>query len=262
MVAILHALATPDSAFKEEKTYRVSRVLLLLSLFLLHSVGSELVAHFYTTPYVMGLVAQQRATAGSQFSFGPPGGQGGQHGPAQGQTSQTPMAAAQAIGVVVQSLVFVLLSIVLWWLLIIFVQFLGGEEEKTHAGPHRNSKYLVTYAWIPLALRRLFEGLLVQLQDPSAAWSAVNLTDYRRASAVNFSPLALLKLSNLPAPISYLAYNLTDPFFLWFLFVIVYGGKTIFRLSMRGAAVLGGFVVVVLFLLRLTFAAIGIQTGV
>ncbi len=260
MVAILHALATPDSAFSQERTYRVSRVLLLLSLFLLHSVGSELVAHFYTTPYVMGLVAQQRENANNQFAFGPPGGQGGQHGPAQ--TAQPPMAAAQAIGVVIQSLIFVLLSLVLWWLLIIFVQFLGGEEEKTHAGPHRNSKYLVTYAWIPLALRRLFEGLLVQLQDPSAAWSAANLADYRQASAVNFSPLALLRISGLPTPLTHLLYNLTDPFFLWFLFVIVYGGKTVFRLSMRGAVVLGGFVVVLLFLLRLTFAAIGIQMGV
>ena len=262
MVAILHALATPDSAFNEERTYRVSRVLLLLSLFLLHSVGSELVAHFYTTPYVMGLVAQQRETESGQFSFGPPGGQGGQHGPAARQAAQQPMAVAQAVGVVVQSLVFVLLSLVLWWLLIIFVQFLGGEEAKTEGGPHRNSKYLVTYAWFPLALRRLLEGILVQLQDPSAAWSAATLADYQRASAVNFSPLALLKLSSLPAPVTYLAYNLTDPFFLWFLFVIVYGGRTVFRLSVRGAAVLGGFVVVLLLLLRLTLASIGIQTGV
>lgn len=248
----------------------MSRVLLILVLVLLHSVGSELVARFYATPYVSGLVAQQQTNDSARFAFGPPPGQGGpggsgarggRSGGAAGAAASSG-AVARAIGVVVQSALFIIISLIIWWLLIIFIQFLGGEEEKTPSGPHRNSKYLITYAWFPFALRRLFEGLLINLQDPSAAWSAVNLAQYRRESAVSFSLLSLVHWPSPPAALAYLVYNLTDPFYLWFLFVIVYGGRAVFRLSMRSALVQGGFVMVMLYLLQAIFSAIGVQTGV
>jgi len=265
MGALLHVLASPDRAFEDERTYHVSRVLLVLLLFLIHSAGSELIARFYATPYMTGLVSQQQANDATHFAFGPPPGQGGATGPGARRTQVTGASNGpilQALGVVIQSSLFVLLSLITWWLLVIFIQFLGGEEAKTAAGPHRNSRYLVSYAWFPLALRRLTQGILINLQDPRAAWSAFDVAHYRRASEISLSPLSLAQLPPLPAPIAYLLYNLTDPFYLWFLFLIVYGGMAVFRLSFRGAILQGGFVVAMLYLLQTIFAVIGIHTGV
>ncbi len=268
MSAFVNAFVLPERAFGDERTYHISRVLILLLLFVLYATGSALVARFYATPYVAGLVMQQRETANARFAFGPPpgrgpGGQSTQNGRSGLATAAaTPSPVVRSIGIVVRSLLFLLSPLLTWWLLVIFVQFLGGEEEKTEQGPHRNSRYLLWYAWIPLALRRLAEGVLIQFQDPAAAWSALNLEQYRRQSAVSFSLLSVIRLPDLPQIASYLLYNLTDPFFLWFLFIIAYGGKTVFRISQKKGYVIAGFVLTVLYLERVVFAAVGISTGV
>lgn len=266
MAAFLNALVFPERAFDDTNTFRVPRTLIIIAVFLLHLAGSELVSHFYATPYVAGLTLQQIELAGPQFTFGPQhsnrtaGGAPPDRGARVAASITNP--TVRSVGIVVRSLLFLAQPLITWWLLVTFVQFLGGEEKRTSEGERRDSRYLVWYAWTPLAVRRLSEGLLIQFQDPASAWSSLSLEHYRLASGVSFSLASLLRLPRLPEALSYLASNLTDPFYLWFLFILVSGGRTVFRLSRRSALSVAAFTILALYLEKVGFAAIGLSTGV
>lgn len=273
MVSVLRALILPERAMREQSVLRVSRAVLLIALFLMYLAGSELIALFYANPYVAALNLQDQSTSSSRFVFGGSrsggsnqnqGSPNGGRGPAARFRATSPAVVppvVQAVQVVIQSGFFVLSAVVTRLLLAVFVPFLGGEEAHAGGVAGSGSRYLVYYAWMPLALRRFAQGIVIHLQNPADAWNALSYASYRSQSAVSFSVFSLLNLYAVPAPLLYLLYSLTDPFYLWTLYIIVLGGGAVYRLSRKASFVAAGFVFLLLFLYQLLPSAGG-STGV
>jgi hypothetical protein len=72
-------------------------------------------------------------------------------------------------------------------------------------------------------------------EDPQNYANVLTLTEFRSLSRVRFSPLTVAGLTDLEGVVGYLAYNLTDPFFLWMLAILWLGAASIYRLSRRKA---------------------------
>lgn len=283
MKQIFRALTRPERAFGDHATFRVSRFALVLILFGLYIIGTELVASFYANPYVAGVALQDAERRAGQYLFGPqaqgPPSKGSQPGSRQsgsnagnggnangGPSRFRPSAgvaspAAVAVSVVVQSIAFVALAYICWFALTIFTQFLGGEEARAGRERHRHSNYLILYAWIPLGIRRVLEGILIHLQDPQAAWSAPSVAAYRRDSAITFGLSSLLPVSGLPAALASLLASLTDPFMIWTVVILTAGGRSVFRLKTASAFVQAAFVFFLIYGFRILLSGTGGSPG-
>jgi hypothetical protein len=167
-------------------------------------------------------------------------------------------AVFTSVSVVSSGLWFLVIALEEWLVLSVLAQFAGGEEERAPNGRRRGSMLLVMVASVPLALRKLVEGIVMSLKDPAIAANALTLSDYRAFSKVRLDLYGLLRLPDLPAFPGYLVRRATDPFSLWCLCVLVVGGVAVYRMPIRKTLFQSGLLLVVLAAQTALFAAIGI----
>jgi hypothetical protein len=100
---------------------------------------------------------------------------------------------------------------------------------------------------------------LTTLRNPDAAANALTLADYRSLAEVKLDLYSLLGPLGIPPFFASIAKMLTDPFFLWTLAILWFGGKEVYRVKLSGAVLLSFLIVIVLSLQAALFARIGLS---
>jgi hypothetical protein len=239
------ALVRPDRVFAGREIYAIPKVLLVLGLFVLYVAGERLVQGYYQNSHAKTLALLEVDSRMGGFL---------QNAPAQVQRQARAQmldsilgqrsAMMTSVSIVGGGIGFIIVLLEAWLVSTVTSQFFGGQEEKTRRG--RPSWTLFLVAWLPLALRRLLSGILLTLRSPDAASNALTLADYRRLSAVRFDLYSLLHLPEVNAFLTGVARMATDPFFLWTLAIIWFGGREVYHMPLRSAVYLSVIIVVLL----------------
>jgi hypothetical protein len=257
--SVLAALVRPDQAFRPGGMRSIRPLLLAMALFLPYVVGQRLVSGYDRNPEVQILaMAEVESRVGSLMA----------NAPAEiRDRARTQMARAltggggtalASVSVVASGLGFLLVAMESWLVLSVLAQFAGGEEEPAAGARHRPSMVLVLVAFLPLALRKLAEGVVIALKDPSVAANALTLSDYRELSRVRFDLYGLLHLPSVSAFVAYLLRSLTDPFSLWFLCILIVGGTRVYRMQARKTALQASILLLLFAAQSALFNAIGV----
>ena len=239
------AVVRPDRVFAGREIHEIPKVLLVLALFALYVAGERLVQGYYQNSHAKTLALLEVDSLMGGFL---------QNAPAQVQRQAREQmldsilgrrsAVMTAFSIVGGGVGFLFVLLETWLVSTVVSQFFGGQEEKTGRGRPSWTLYLV--AWFPLALRRLLSGILMSLRSPDAASNALTLADYRRLSAVRFDLYSLLHLPEVNAFLTAIARMATDPFFLWTLAIIWFGGREVYHMPLRSAVFLSLIMVVLL----------------
>ncbi len=244
------ALVVPDRAFAGARAERFPKAGAFLLAFVLVVAGARLGAGTELNPLSRTLaLAEFDARFGSLFNGAPAEVQANARQRMGGAVLGSSGGFMLALTLALRGAAFALSVIELWLLGLIATQFFGGQEERGADGL-RPSLGLFAAAALPLALRRLLEGVVQSVRSSEAAMNALTLSDYRAAVAVRFDLLSLAGVRNLPSFVTAFLRPLADPFVLWTLVVLVLGGRAVFRVPLKGAI---GMVVVLL-------AIAGLQT--
>lgn len=234
--ALAAALFVPDRAFGGGGAERIPTAGAALLAFVLVVLGARLGAAADLTPHSQALaLSEVDARFGSLLSGAPAAVQGR----ARERMSQAVLGStggfALALTLALRGAVFVLSTLEFWLLCLVVAQFFGGQEERGADG-RRPSLALFLAASLPLALRRLLEGVVGAVRGPGAAVNALTLREFRAAAAVRFDLLSFAGVRD-PAPfVAAFLRPLTDPFVLWALAILLLGGREVFRLRLKGAA--------------------------
>lgn len=258
--SVLTALFAPDRAFRPGGTGTIRPLVLALVLFLLYVVGQRMVSGYNQNPDIQLLaIGEAEARMGSLMTGAPPRVQE----QARGRLVQalvgggsTALAAMSIVGAAVG---FLLVAMEAWLVLSVLAQFAGGEEQRGADGRRRASRDLVFVSFIPLAIRKLAEGVVMAFKDPAVAANSLTLSDYRELSRVRFDLYGLLDLPKLPPFLVYILRSVTDPFALWFLFILVVGGTQVYRMPPTKTLLQAALLLVVLAAQYALFSTIGIQ---
>ena len=247
---ISKALFFPDRTFAEKKTYQCSIPLLLLLLFLLFIIGERMTFGYYQNPYVRILAVTEAEDLVDRIMA---------PAPDEAKTEARARIAERltgngnpvlnAVSITLSALVFVLIVLEVWVLISILSQFFGGQEQKLEGV--KPSLFLAAYAFIPLALRKLLEGIVMMLKDPRVASNALTLDAFRELSSVKFSLFAVFPLDVL-----------TDPFFLWTALILAFGSKDVFKIPLKNAITLAGILILLLAVQNHLLRSLGLQLGV
>ena len=243
---LYRGLITPDKSFIREELFTSSRLLLFLLIFVLVFAGSVLTQKFFQNE-TMRVLTMEEATrrVEKMMANAPKEQREAAILRAQESQSSSGMNVVTIVGVVLGGAVWPVFVIEVWFLGILLMQFLGGEEKPVGEKKHRRSLYLALYALIPLALEALIKGVVFFFKDPADIRSVLTLADYMAETEVSFSLAAYLEITMLSGFLKYLAHNLTNPFCLWSLAVAIFGGRGVFAVPSIKAA----FAVLVIFVL-------------
>ncbi len=229
------ALVAPDRAFAGARAERIPKAGAFLLAFVLVVAGARLGAGTELNPLSRTLaLAEFDARFGSLFSGAPAEVQANARERMGGAVLGTGGGFLLALTLALRGAAFALSVIELWLLGLIATQFFGGQEERGADGL-RPSLGLFAAAALPLALRRLLEGVVQAVRSPEAAMNALTLSDYRAAVAVRFDLLSLAGIRDLPVVAAAFLRPLADPFVLWSLAILVLGAREVFRVPLKGA---------------------------
>jgi hypothetical protein len=258
LAAIPGALLRPDRTFAGQDVYRLPKVLILLILFLLDVTGERLVQGYYQNAHAktLAILEVDSRMAGAFIANAPPDAQARMRAQMLDSILGRQSAIMTSVGIALSGGFFLLVLVEMWLVSIVVAQFIGGQEERH--GRDRPSWTLFLMSFLPLALRKLLSGILMTLRNPDAAANALTLADYRALSQVRFDFFSLLPLGHVPVFLAALARFLTDPFFLWTLVIITFGGREVYRVPMKSALTLSAVLVVILSLQTALLARIGI----
>jgi hypothetical protein len=259
LASIPQALVRPDTAFSKSDVFRFPKPVIALFLFLLYVLGLRLAAGFDQNPHAKELaVAEVAARLGAMMANAPPEAQKKVRDQALSQILGSQGGIMTAVSIVISGLLFVGLILELWLLCAIVTQFFGGQEERH--GRERPSLTLFMTAFLPLALRKLLQGIVLSFRNPEIASNALTLTEYRSMSAVRFDLFSFLPPLGLPSFVATLLKFATDPFVIWTFAVLAFGGREIYRISMKSAVGQSAVLLLILCLQFTLFARIGIPT--
>jgi hypothetical protein len=255
--AIPRALVLPDRAFAEERVYNVPKWLILIIIFILSIIGQRLEVGYNENAHAKQLqLLEANARLDSLMQSAPPQAQAQARRQVVDSILGPQNAVFTSIGMVMRTLFFLVLLVEVWLLCTVVSQFFGGQEDRhTHTRP---SLTLVLVSFIPLAIRSLLQGIVLSFKNPDAAANALTMADYQAVSAVRFDLFSLLPLHGIPQFIAWLLRLATDPFFLWTLAIMTFGGKAVFRLSLKGALAQSALLIVILSLQAALLSRIGI----
>jgi hypothetical protein len=257
-VFIARALVAPDRAFSDPRTGRMPKAALLACLFIACLAGERLASGFYRNAHATSLAILEADARLSGFMANAPA-------EAQARARQQMLSAIlgdqstllAAVSITLSGLAFVLVLLEMWLVLSVVSQFFGGQEERTRLSD-RPSFTMLSIAFIPLALRRLAIGVVQAFQSPEAASNALTLTEYRARSAVRFDLWSLLGAAGVPEFLAAAARMLSDPFFLWTLAIIAFGGRAVYRMPLRSSILQVLVLVALLSLQAAALKAIGL----
>ena len=229
------ALFVPERAFAGTRAERMPKAGAFLLAFVLVVAGARLGAGIELTPLSRTLaLAEFDARFGNLFSGAPADVQANARERMGAAVLGSRGGFVLALTLALRGATFALSVIELWLLGLIATQFFGGQEERGADGL-RPSLGLFAAAALPLALRRLLEGVVLAVRSPEAAMNALTLSEYRAAAAVRFDLFSLAGLRDLPALVAAFLRPLADPFVLWGLAILVLGGREVYRVPLKGA---------------------------
>lgn len=251
------ALIRPDRIFAGTEVFKVSRVLLVLVLFLVYVTGERLVQGYYQNAHAKILAVIEVDSRMSGLMQGAPSqvqarARGQMLDSILGRQSGVMTAASIAFS----GVGFLLVLLELWLVAEVVSQFFGGQEER-HAG-RRPSWTLFLIAFVPLALRKLAAGVIMAVRDPDAASNALTLEEYRNISVVRFDLFSLLPWAQSHHFAALVARIVSDPFFLWTLAILCLGGREVYHFPLKSAALLSLVLVLILGLQATLFAGVGL----
>lgn len=254
---LYRALIIPDRSFAQEDLFTVSRFFLFLQLCLFVFSGSMLTQRFHQNETMQTLSARETTRRIEKMMANVPREQR-EAAIRRALGTQNPgrFSLATALGLIAAAALWPLFVLEIWFLEIILMQFLGGEEKPLGNRKHRRSQYLVLFAIVPIALQVLVRGVVYAVKDPSTVGSVLTMEEYTAAVEVSFSLVALLGLRGLPGLAKYLVHNLTNPFCLWTLAVATFGGKSVFAVRIGRSLVMVSVVFVLIGLQNQLFAKI------
>jgi hypothetical protein len=248
----------PDRAFAGQSVHGLPKTLIVLLLFILYVTGTRLVQGYYENPQAKTLAIQEATTRMSGLMETAPTEVQDQ---ARGQMLDSLLGQRSGLmtsfSIAFSGIGFLLVVIELCLVASVASQFFGGQEERR--GKDRLSWTLFPVAFVPMALRKLVEGIVMSLRDPEVAGNALTLADYRRLSAVHFDLWSLLSLGQSNQFLSALGRLLTDPFFLWSLAILWFGGREVYRIPLRSSIFLSLVLVLVLGLQTALLARMGVS---
>jgi hypothetical protein len=257
LAAIPGALLRPDRTFAGHDVYKLPKVLILLVLFLLDVTGERLIQGYYQNAHakVLAILEVDSRMASGFVANAPPEAQARMRAQMLDSILGRQSSIMTSIGIAVSGGFFLLVLVEIWLVSIVVAQFIGGQEERH--GRDRPSWTLFLMSFVPLALRKLLSGILMSLRNPDAAANALTMADYQRLSAVHFDFFSLLPLQHVPVFLAAVGRFITDPFFLWTLAIIMFGGREVYRVPLKSAATLCVVLVVILSLQTALLARIG-----
>jgi hypothetical protein len=257
--ALPGALFRPDRVFAGQDVYKLPKVLIVLGLFLLYVTGERLVEGYYQNSHAKTLaVLEVDSRMSGLMQNAPSQVQSQMRGQMLDSILGRQSGVLTSVSIVFSGVGFLLVLLESWLVSTVASQFFGGQEERH--GRDRPSWTLFLAAFIPLALRKLLSGVVMTLRSPDAAANALTLADYRKLSTVRFDLFSLL-LPNmtLSAFLAAVGKFLTDPFFLWTLAILWFGGREVYRVKLSSAVFLSLVIVLVLCLQAALFARIGLN---
>jgi hypothetical protein len=234
-VFIARALVEPDRAFSDPRSGRMPKAALLACLFIACLAGERLASGFYRNAHATSLAILEVDARLSGLMANAPA-------EAQARAREQMLSAIlgdrstllAAVSITASGLVCILVLLEMWLVLSVVSQFFGGQEERTRLAD-RPSFTMLSIAFIPLALRRLALGVVQTFQSPEAASNALTLAEYRARSAVRLDLWSLLQVNGVPEFLAAAARMLSDPFFLWTLAIIAFGGRAVYRMPLRSS---------------------------
>jgi hypothetical protein len=252
---LYRALIVPDRSFAREDQFTVSRFLLFLQLCILVFAGSMLAETFHQNETMQILSSTETTRRIEKMMANVPKEQrDAAIQRALGTQNADRLSPTTVIGLIVGAALWPLFVLEIWFLSIILMQFLGGEEKPVGDRKHRRSQYLALYCIAPVAFQALVRGLVYAAKDSSAVGSVLTMEEYMDAVEVSFSLVALLGVGRLPGFVEYLVHNLTNPFCLWTLAVATFGAKSVFAVRIGRSFLMVSVVFVVIGLQNQLFA--------
>jgi hypothetical protein len=252
------ALFRPDRVFAGQQLYKLPKLLLVVLLFLVYVTGERIVQGSYQNAHAKTLAILEVDSRMSGLMQNAPTQVQNQ---ARGQMLDSILGKQSgfltSVSIAFSGVGFLLTLLEAWVVSTIGAQFFGGQEERR--GRDRLSWTMFLIAFIPLALRKLCAGVLTTLRNPDAAANALTLADYRSLAEVKLDLYSLLGPLGIPPFFASIAKMLTDPFFLWTLAILWFGGKEVYRVKLSGAVLLSFLIVIVLSLQAALFARIGLS---
>ena len=258
-VFLAQALFSPARAYTGVRDKGYYSVVLLILLFLLAVTGQRLTADYYRNPDAMILAAVEVDDRLGSFMISAP--------PEAREQARRQMLAAitggenrimSSLSIAFAGVGFLLIVIEVWLVCSILSQFFGGQEKRSGPLTRRPSFSLIITAFTPLGLRKLIEGILMSFRDPEAAANALTYSEYREMSRINFDFFSIFAPLRLPYFFLYIIRHLTDPFFLWFLLLLVLGGSQVYKIPLKSSIILSLLLLIVLSLQQTLFHTIGI----
>ncbi len=259
LASIPKALVRPDAVFPRREVYRAPKILIALAVFLIYVTGLRLAAGINQNPHAKELAAAEVMNQMSSFMANmSPEEQRMVKDRALSQIMGDQGGITTAVSLVFSALFFLALIIEMWLLCAIITQFFGGQEERR--GKERPSLSLFLTAFIPLAVRKLLQGVILSFRNPDVAANALTLKEYNSLLAVKFDFFSLLPDLGLPPFFAILLKLATDPFLLWTLAVIAVGSRDVYRISTKSAFGQSAVLLLILVLQYTLLARIGIPT--
>jgi len=140
-----------------------------------------------------------------------------------------------------------MVGIVIFWVyMMLAFRFIGGEETPVEieskkgikVKKHRRSFYLAAYAFIPLGLAALMNGIMIISRNPDYYLNMLTMADVMDKMNAPFSLYTLLINADLPLWIELFLNTLTSPFHWWFGYIVVTGAKEVLRVPPKKSIIL------------------------
>ncbi len=246
----------PDTAFREGRLYHLPRVVALGLILFTALVAGTISASFHTNEVGRQLLLQRELARLDRLMINaPPEAQRQAASDVRRQLmrgSGIVSLVTAAVGSVIQWLI---LFYEMWLLVLLLVQFAGGEERELAGKRHLRSQYLILTALIPLVLAEVIRAVLLSTTSPAVYANAATYQDYQEAVRVSLSMVeaAGVSLADRGAFTTFVVARATNPFVWWTGYVFVAGSQEVFHLNARRASVVA---LVILLLMALQHTAI------
>ncbi|MFW5728223.1 MAG: YIP1 family protein [Spirochaetota bacterium] len=255
-LAVIRSLLIPDATFREGKVYHAPRVVVLGLILFAALLAGTLSASFHANEVGRELLLQRELSRLDRLMISaPPEAQRQAAENVRRQLTRGSGIASlvgAAVGAVVQWLI---LFYEMWLLVLLLIQFAGGEERELLGKRHLRSQYLILMAMVPLILAEVIRAALLLSTSPDVYANAATFEDYQAAARVslNLVEAAGVSLTERSPFTAFVVAKATSPFVWWAGYVFVAGAEEVFHLRARRATVVA---VVVLLLMALQHTAI------